>query len=338
MSWNSSAVVDPLLSVEKIATKPSEPSEDEFDLLAPLPKDYGMEQAPAKSLTDWSVGEGTTKDAQNRAPDRSWLSSRQAKIDPLLSVEKVATAKSLTDWSVGEGTTKDAQNRVPGRSWLSRRQAKIDPLLSVEKVATKPSEPSEDKFDLLSPQDYGMDQDRAINSPAKSLTHWSIGEGTTKDAQNRARGRAWPSSWLSRRQTNLLLFLGLVMAALFMYVHYLRETIDILLDITEVDVGFDNGAIQANLTISSQFLPGESAKDPVWASILGGGGAVSLRRYVTHSANFKSNHICSEFHVGVLKGLMKGTPCTSECCTAKYLRELLTIDQATCRETERSIR
>ena len=217
MSWNSSAVVDPLLSVEKIATKPSEPSEDEFDLLAPLPKDYGMEQAPVKSLTDWSVGEGTTKDAQNRAPDRSWLSSRQAKIDPLLSVEKAATAKSLTDWSVGEGTTKDAQNR--------------------------------------------------------------------------ARGRAWPSSWLSRRQTNLLLFLGLVMAALFMYVHYLRESIDMLFDITEVDVGFDNGAIQANLTVSGQFLPGESAKVPAWVSILGlwEGGAVSLRRYAryaTHSANF----------------------------------------------------
>ena len=207
------------------------------------------------------------------------------------SVEKAATAKSLTDWSVGEGTTKDAQNRAPDRSWLSRRQAKIDPLLSVEKVATKPSEPSEDKFDLLSPQDYGMDQDRAINSPAKSLTHWSIGEGTTKDAQNRARGRAWPSSWLSRRQTNLLLFLGLVMAALFMYVHYLRETIDILLDITEVDVGFDNGAIQANLTISSQFLPGESAKDPVWASILGG----RFRCVATSLIQLILNHICSNF-------------------------------------------
>ena len=74
-------------------------------------------------------------------------------------------------------------------------------------------------------------------------------------------------------------------------VHYLRESIDMLFDITEVDVGFDNGAIQANLTVSGQFLPGESAKVPAWASILGlwEGGAVSLRRYAryaTHSANF----------------------------------------------------
>ena len=41
-----------------------------------------------------------------------------------------------------------------------------------------------------------MEQDSAINSPAKSLTHWNVGEGTTKDAQNRVPVR----SWLSRRR------------------------------------------------------------------------------------------------------------------------------------------
>ena len=167
--------------------------------------------------------------------------------------------------------------------------AVVDPLLTVEEFATKPSEPSGDELDLLAPlpKDYGMEQDSAINSPAKSLTHWNVGEGTTKDAQKRVPVR----SWLSRRRANFLLFLGFVVAALFMYVHYLRESIDMLFDITEVDVGFDNGAIQANLTVSGQFLPGESAKVPAWASILGlwEGGAVSLRRYAryaTHSANF----------------------------------------------------
>ena len=173
-------------------------------------------------------------------------------------------------------------------SWDS--SAVVDPLLTVEEFATKPSEPSGDELDLLAPlpKDYGMEQDSAINSPAKSLTHWNVGEGTTKDAQNSVPVRSWLSS---RRRANFLLFLGFVVAALFMYVHYLRESIDMLFDITEVDVGFDNGAIQANLTVSGQFLPGESAKVPAWASILGfwEGGAVSLRRYAryaTHSANF----------------------------------------------------
>ena len=86
-------------------------------------------------------------------------------IDPQLSVEKVATTEPHARRGHDEGRAEQGS----WRSWLSRRQAKIDPQLSVEEVATKPSEPSEDEFDLLA------SLPRAINSPAKSLTHSNIG-------------------------------------------------------------------------------------------------------------------------------------------------------------------
>ena len=55
--------------------------------------------------------------------------------------------------------------------------------------------------------------------------------------------------------TKVLLLLGTVVAVVvFLYIRFLLQTMDVLFDVKEVGLGFENGEIQANLTISSQFF------------------------------------------------------------------------------------
>ena len=41
-----------------------------------------------------------------------------------------------------------------------------------------------------------------------------------------------------------------------LYVWYLVHRFDIIFEMKEIDIGFDHGAIQANFTTISQFVPG----------------------------------------------------------------------------------
>jgi hypothetical protein len=63
---------------------------------------------------------------------------------------------------------------------------------------------------------------------------------------------------LSRFWARLLFFsLGMI-GILSLYVWYLSTIMDVLFEMKEIGLGFENGAIQANVTASSQFLPGRS--------------------------------------------------------------------------------
>ena len=43
----------------------------------------------------------------------------------------------------------------------------------------------------------------------------------------------------------------------YLYIKYLLHTMDLLFELHEVDIGFDRGGIQTNMSIWSQFLPGK---------------------------------------------------------------------------------
>ena len=43
----------------------------------------------------------------------------------------------------------------------------------------------------------------------------------------------------------------------YLYIKYLLHTMDLLFELHGIDIGFDRGGIQTNMSISSQFLPGK---------------------------------------------------------------------------------
>ena len=68
---------------------------------------------------------------------------------------------------------------------------------------------------------------------------------------------SWWRRILSMRCTQILIFVGISVGILLLYIHYLIKNMDVLFEMRAVELGFENGAIQANFTVSSQFLPGK---------------------------------------------------------------------------------
>ena len=64
---------------------------------------------------------------------------------------------------------------------------------------------------------------------------------------------AW--HWFMKRRWKTYSLISLL-GIFSLYVWYLVHRFDIIFEMKEIDVGFDHGAIQANFTIMSQFVPG----------------------------------------------------------------------------------
>jgi hypothetical protein len=101
-----------------------------------------------------------------------------------------------------------------------------------------------------------MELSEPLHPSPKGPSRSEVDEENPKD-ESSGTSASLGRNMLPSRRTRVLLFLGVAIGILLLYLHFLIESMDVIFEMKEVHVGFDNGAIQANFTASSQFLPGE---------------------------------------------------------------------------------